>query len=176
MTALKSVNNFTCKLFNATYRTSLFNSSVIIMLICIERFIVVWFPLKSRKFLTRRLTILSVAACIATTIVIVAIPSVLYGGIRNGICYHDFEVNDDGESDTIQSTPLLSIIVVLFVISPILIVLSLTPLPPTNHPERSYNASVENRTIPNVRVVDSCRGCVPNVGCDPLPRIFSHFR
>ena len=128
MTALKSVNNFTCKLFNATYRTSIFNSSLIIMLICIERFIVVWFPLKSRHFLTRRLTILSVAACIATTIVIVAIPSVLYGGIRNGICYHDFDVNGDGESDTIQSTPLLSIIVVLFVISPILIILSLTPL------------------------------------------------
>ena len=128
MTALKSVNNFTCKLLNATYRTSIFNSSLMIMLICIERFILVWFPLKSRNFLTKRLTILSVAVCIATILVFVAIPSVLYGGIRNGICYHDFDVNGDGESDTIQSTPLLSIIVVLFVIFPILIILSLTPM------------------------------------------------
>ena len=40
MMALKSVNNFACKLFNALYRTSLCNSTLMIMLICIERFIV----------------------------------------------------------------------------------------------------------------------------------------
>ena len=128
MTALKSANNFTCKLSNATYRMSLFNSSLMIMLICIERFIVVWFPMKSRHFLTKRLTFLSVATCIASTFVIVAIPSALYGGTKNGVCYFDFDVNGDGESDTIQSTPLLLIIVVLFVISPIVIILSLTPM------------------------------------------------
>ena len=99
-----------------------------IMLICIERFIVVWFPLKSRHFSTKRLTVLSVATCIASTFVIVAIPSALYGGTRDGVCYFDFNDNGDGESDTIQTTPLLLIIVVLFIISPILIILNLTPM------------------------------------------------
>ena len=128
MTALKALNNFTCKLFNATYRTSLLNSTLMIMLICIERFIVVWFPLKSRLFLTKRLTLMSIAACTLATLVIVALPSALYDGVRNGVCYFDFDVDGDGVGDTMKSTPLLSIIVVLFVILPMLIILSLTPL------------------------------------------------
>ena len=126
--AVKAANNLTCKLFNATFRTSIVSSSLMIMLICIERFIVVWFPLKSRHLLTRKVTIISVAACLSATLLIVAIPSAIFGGIRKGVCFHDFDVDGDGVSDTMKTTPLIGIMVVLFAVCPVLVILSLTPL------------------------------------------------
>ena len=128
MIVLKSTNNFTCKLFQAAYLTSLFNSTLMIMLICIERFIVVWFPLKTRYFLTKRLTIISVATCVTVTIAFGAVPSVIYGGVRNRTCVFNLDVNGDGEADTIKSTPLLLVIPLLFVVTPMVVILSLTPL------------------------------------------------
>ena len=128
LTALKAASPFTCKLFNATYRMSLITSTLMIMLICIERFIVVWFPLKSRHFLTKRLTIVSVASCVMATVVIAAVPSVVYSNFIDGTCYFNYDVNGDGETDITQLMPLLLVQIVLFVITPMLIMLILTPL------------------------------------------------
>ena len=128
MQALKSANAFTCKLFNMTFRMSLWSSTLIIMLICIERFIVVWFPLKARHLLTKRLTIMSVVACVMAALVIGGIPSALYSGNVNGECYFGLDVDGDGDGDTMQTTPLLMIKPILFIVTPMLVILSLTPL------------------------------------------------
>ena len=128
ITALKSANDYACKLYNAGTRISSFNSTLMIMLICIERFIVVWFPLKARQILTSRRTTLAVAACVTATVVIAGTPSLMYGGVIDGTCYFGFDVDGDGEIDTLQSTPLRVLILALFVVTPMLIILSLTPL------------------------------------------------
>ena len=71
---------------------------------------------------------MSVAACVVATLAIVAIPSAMYSGIKNGTCFFDLDVNGDGETDTIKTTPLLLVMPVLFIFAPMLIILSLTPL------------------------------------------------
>ena len=129
ITALKSANDFTCKLYNAVTRVSNINSTLMIMLICIERFIVVWFPLKARQILTRCRTTLAVAACVTATVVIAGIPWVMYSSTINGTCYLGLDVDGDGENDTLQSVPFWMLITTLFVlVTPTLIILSLTPL------------------------------------------------
>ena len=128
ITALKSANDYACKLFSAGARVSSFNSTLMIMLVCIERFIVVWFPLKARQILTKRRTVISVAACVTATLVIAATPSVIYGGIIDGTCEFGFDMDGDGENDTLQESPLRVLITAMFIVTPMVVIISLTPL------------------------------------------------
>ena len=60
-------NYVTCLILNFAKLMTKYTSTVTVEMICIERFLVIFFPLKSKRFLTTRSTVISVAACLLAT-------------------------------------------------------------------------------------------------------------
>ena len=80
-----------CKIFKYVGRASIICSSFVVALICIERFIAVWFPLKARILLSKKTATISCCA-IFGTVYLVVIPSVVHTGVKRGICLPDFAI------------------------------------------------------------------------------------
>ena len=57
---VRSISVIGCKLYFVLYRTSRISSALFMVQICVERFFVVWYPLKSKLFSTKRAAIILV--------------------------------------------------------------------------------------------------------------------
>ena len=87
---IRALSTGLCKISWAILLPSLCCSSGVVVLICLERFIAVWFPLKSKRFLSDRNISRALCAFLTPIVVIYAITPVLYAEIEDGTCVPNF--------------------------------------------------------------------------------------
>ena len=131
-TDIRAITTAGCKLFLGLQLSLTICSYTVIVLICVERFIVVWWPLRARYILTRRLVIRALCTSVIVICLLYITMPVLYSQIVDGKC-------DPNIGGTVYSTVLneipdttvcLGILVshmglylaVLFILTPIIIV------------------------------------------------------
>ena len=117
---MASVNDVVCKVIQFVFSTAQLGSVWVIVMICIERFVAVWVPLKAKILLTKRAAFVSIICVSAISIVFCGL-STPFSGVVKGYCLN------------ITNMGSLAVIVrymsmVLNFILPNLILLLLTPL------------------------------------------------
>ncbi|OWF42000.1 C-C chemokine receptor type 2-like [Mizuhopecten yessoensis] len=87
-TDLRALSDIGCKTFFVFFRTGKMTSSWIVVFLCVERFVAVWFPLKAKRITTKLRTII---ALIVVYLVMITFNSVwsFSSLIINGMCYPD---------------------------------------------------------------------------------------
>ena len=117
---LASVNTLVCQIVQFVFTMARLGSVSVIVLICVERFVAVWVPLKARLLLTKRTALVSVS-CVSAIALVTSGLSVPFSGLVNGYCVYN------------TNTTSLAVIVqfiglVLFSYLPLVILIILTPL------------------------------------------------
>ena len=115
-----ALNNITCRLAQYLFSATKIASSGMIVLICIERFIATWLPIKAGILLTKRTAVVSVC-CVSITAILISGISLPFSGLNGGAC----SPNVANES---LAPLLLPIIVIVHSIIPPFVLLCLTPL------------------------------------------------
>lgn len=88
---IRSINgDIGCKLFFWGWRSAKMTSSWFVVFVCIERFLVVWFPLKVKQISTRRNTLCGLA-CIYIGICSLTGAWTFASGLKNGACVPDMK-------------------------------------------------------------------------------------
>ena len=90
-TDITAVTTIGCKLFLGVWLSLLISSSAITLLISIERFVAVWFPLRSRHLLTRKTILRSVCVSVVLSFLTFITLCILYCEIQDGLCYPNFD-------------------------------------------------------------------------------------
>ena len=119
----KAITLTGCKAFFCIYRSAKIFSSWVVVLICIERFIVVWFPLQAKRILTRQTAIFLVVSAFCATYIFDAVWSYTTS-IVNGICIPNFPTVEKKDF----STAFLIAGTVIYNVLPSIFLVSLTPL------------------------------------------------
>ena len=84
----RAITPFLCKLFRYVYRSTRLCSSALVVFICIERFIAVWFPFKVKSVLSQRFARAS-TCCIYIVAYSINIQLTRYDTLRKNICLLD---------------------------------------------------------------------------------------
>ena len=109
-----------CTLYVAVDRTAKTNSAYLTVLICIDRYIAVQYPLRYKRILSRKVRIVSVCVSGCIALFVSLVPSIQNSEIKNGICQYGSSEN----ANFIFSLLMLSI----FTFIPMMVLLSLTPI------------------------------------------------
>ena len=91
---IRAISLAGCKLYTYAYRTTKICSSIFVVLICFERFMALWFPVKAKLLLAKRTGFILVC-CIYVAVYVVSIAFALHAGVRNGRCLHDMVSEND---------------------------------------------------------------------------------
>ena len=75
---VRALTTIGCKVFMSVLLSAIFCSSTVVVLVSIERFIAVWYPIRSRNFLSRQTALRSVWLCAAPIVIISTTLSILY--------------------------------------------------------------------------------------------------
>ena len=100
ITAISTVG---CKLFLGIWTSLVVSSSAILVLISIERFVAVWFPLKAKYLLTCKRILSFVCVSVAFSFLVYVTISVLYCEVQNGLCYPN--IDGSAYSTVLQQMP-----------------------------------------------------------------------
>lgn len=80
---------FTCRLFSTIFMAAVSFSNLLVVIVCIERFIVIWLPLKSRYILSK----FRVTVCIAVAALVTFAFSLMHNlsdnNVINGACLNE---------------------------------------------------------------------------------------
>ncbi|XP_033744887.1 growth hormone secretagogue receptor type 1-like [Pecten maximus] len=87
-TDLRALSDIGCKIFFVFFRTGKMTSSWIVVFLCVERFIAVWFPLKAKRINTKLKTIIALAIVYLVMITFNSVWS-FSSLIVKGMCYPD---------------------------------------------------------------------------------------
>lgn len=123
---VRAINDVICKLYFVIRRTSKVTSSWFVVGLCIERFIAVWFPLRAKFVVTKRVVLTGIlAVCL---IVLAFTGSFSYSSkVVAGICQPDvYDRTDAAEVDRFGA--MLKAGSCLYSIIPMVILITLTPL------------------------------------------------
>ena len=126
---IRAISGIACKASWAILYTAMYSSTAIVVLISIERFLAVWFPLRTRSLLSAKNMLRCVSICVTLIALTFVTMSVLYCEVRDGKCHPNFE--GDAYSSVLNQMPDVSIYVASngFIISTSMILLSIfTPL------------------------------------------------
>ena len=85
---IRAYSNLGCQLYAYAYRTTKLCSSTFVVLICFERFMALWFPLKAKILSTRRAGLILVGSIYAAMLT-VSILFAMHAGVKYGLCFHD---------------------------------------------------------------------------------------
>ena len=88
---IRAITNIGCKLSWSILLPAALSSSAIVVLICIERYIAVWFPHMSKKLLSKQKMIKIVWICLTPIVLIYATLPVLYCEVKDGVCHPNLE-------------------------------------------------------------------------------------
>ena len=113
-------NAVICKSLQFLFDAAKVCSSGLIVLICIERFVAVWLPLKAKMLLTCRTAVISVC-CVSMLAIIMGVLASLFSGVEKGSCAPDAENKS-------LAPWVLPIISTVHSIIPLLVLVILTPL------------------------------------------------
>ena len=84
---IQAITTIGCKLLMAIWQSAMISSYTVITLICIERFIAVWYPLKARYILSREFIIRCLLITVIPLGLVYASMAVLFSEISDGICF-----------------------------------------------------------------------------------------
>ena len=88
---IRAVSTIGCKLFMDIWSSLVGSSVTILVIISVERFVAVWFPLKARHFLSRRIILRSICVGVSFSFLVNLPQRVLYCEIKNGLCYPNLD-------------------------------------------------------------------------------------
>ena len=88
---VRTVSTVGCKISWSIQWPAMGSSSGIVVLICVERFLAVWFPLQSRRFLTDQNILRAVFVCTTSFILIYVTMATLYVEIKDSVCYPNLD-------------------------------------------------------------------------------------
>ena len=88
---VRAISKVSCKIAWAILFTTSFSSSAIVVLIGIERFVAVWFPLTTTRNLSTKKMWKLVGSCVTPIVIIYATMPILYCEIKDGVCHPNFE-------------------------------------------------------------------------------------
>ena len=111
-----------CLIFLSTRQTLACLTLSIIVLICIERFVVVVFPLKV-NFVSLRKTLILLSICVVLDLTAGVFPAALFSQVNGGRCRINVNSNP-----SIPYPPLRAMLYTVVIIIPLITVLSLTPV------------------------------------------------
>ena len=112
-----------CKAFFCMFRSAKIFSSWVVVLICIERFIVIWFPLQAKRILTRQTAAVLVWSLLCITYIFDGAWTITTN-ITNGVCIPNFQTAENKD----YSTAFLIAGTVIYNVLPSLFLICLTPL------------------------------------------------
>ena len=126
---IRAITTIGCKISRAVLFPAIFSSSTIVVLICLERFLAVWFPLKTRSLLSEKNTFRAILVCVTPIVLIYVATSVLYCEIKDGVCHPNL---GGSEYSTVlkkmPNTTFYSTMTGFILVSTMLILTILTPL------------------------------------------------
>ena len=111
-----------CRAFLFSARVTKLGSIFFVVLVCVERFIAVWFPLRARLLTTQRTSYITVIAIFAI-IYTLSISSSFFGVLKYGKCIADVVEGDPNGSKALTSAALF-----LSTVIPTVVLVCLTPL------------------------------------------------
>ena len=126
---VRAISSIVCKIFWAIMYSSSHGSSTIVVLICIERFLAVWFPLRTRTILTEKNMLKTVWICMTPIVLIFVTMSSLYCEVRDGNCHPNLE--GDAYSTVLKGKPNVTFYIAshgVIITSSMLILSIFTPL------------------------------------------------
>ena len=88
---IRAITTIGCKISWAFLLPALACSTEVVVLICVERFLSVWFPLKARRLLSEKNVLKAIWVCLTPIVLIYIAMSVLYVEVKEGICSPNFE-------------------------------------------------------------------------------------
>ena len=124
---VRSLSSIGCKLYYVIRRTSKMSSSWFVVYLCFEKFMAVWYPLKVKLIITKRLVLGYVLVVVAIFLAITGYWSYASDVDENGRCQPDLYNRTNPDSVTAWKR-MLGVGVTLYSISPMAILLCLTPL------------------------------------------------
>ena len=114
------LNAVICKSLQFLFDAAKVGSSGLIVLICIERFVAVWLPIKAKVLLSFRTAVISVC-CVSMLAIIVGVLASLCSGVEKGSC-------SSGAENKSLAPWVLPVISTIHSIIPSLVLVILTPL------------------------------------------------
>lgn len=120
---IRALSDVGCKFFFWACKTAKMSSSWLIVVICIERFIAVWFPLKAKVICTKRMTMLSLIAIYVGCGIMNAL-SIPSSNIVRDICSPSASIDGNQQWDRV----VLLCSIAVYAIIPMTILIVLTPL------------------------------------------------
>ena len=87
---IRAISTIGCKVFNCIWSSALVSSYTVVILICIERFVAVWCPLRARYILSRKFVIKCLLISVITVPMMYVSAVVLYSEIEDKICITNF--------------------------------------------------------------------------------------
>ena len=126
---VRALTTIGCKVFMSVLLSAMFCSSTVVVLVSIERFVAVWYPIRSRNFLSRQTALRSVWLCVAPIVIISTTLSILYCEIdTNGVCDPNHLGHEYSSVLKRMPDPIVYKIMGIVLSSPQLILLILTPM------------------------------------------------
>ena len=86
---IRALSTVSCKLFMCVYQFVTFSSFTVVVLICLERFVAVWYPLRSRHVLSRTLVFRTLLITVTVLFMIYVSMAILYSEVSDGICVYN---------------------------------------------------------------------------------------
>ena len=119
---MRSLTTTGCRTYVFANRVAKLSSTMFVILVCIDRFVAIWFPLKAKVFTTRRTSAIIVSS-IFGSIYAYAFLTVFFGNVRYGKCIPDVVLGSVYWSNVLKGVSLF-----LSTIIPTVVLVSLTPL------------------------------------------------
>ena len=126
---VRAISGIVCKISFAILYPAMYGSTAIVVLICLERFLAVWYPFRTRKILSEKNMLKTVWICMTPIVLIYVSMSILYCEVRDGKCHPNFE--GDAYSTVLKGKPNVTFYIASqgFIITSSMLILSIfTPL------------------------------------------------
>ena len=122
---IRAITTIGCKISWAILYTSMFSSSAIVVLICIERYLAVWMP---HRILSKQNMLRAVWICVIPIVLIYVTMSVLYCEVKDGVCHPNYEGSE--KSTVLKGMPNTTIYIVIIGLTLVISMLILSILTP----------------------------------------------
>ena len=130
---VRSLSNFSCKIYYWFWRMAKATSSWNIILISIERFTALWFRFKAKSIMTKKTVILSIWLVYIFLTIYVAVMSYFTDFVLDGVC----QVSMTSDNNRFLERPLVVLESCIMVIFLAIIISTLNTLQFTNFPNKA---------------------------------------
>ena len=126
---IQAISTIGCKLFTGIRLSAAVCSFTVVVLICIERFVAVWFPFRSIYLLSRKLVLRCLLISVITIVMMYMTARVLYSEIADGKCDPNFGGNIYSTVlKRVPDTTVYNLICCVHLILYLVILLTFTPM------------------------------------------------